>query len=153
MSSSSSHFRLHHFSLPLHEKPFLLMLGSVLWKLFFSSLTCFPFCLSFLSLFSLLPFTRRLEIFWPAWWISQVGLESFQGFRPFFQWCESGFRAKLAFYFLFSHHFQMFPFINILLPSRATPTFANKKNWKFIFHVREYGGSQNALVIQSFSLY
>jgi len=72
------------------------------------------------------------------------GVKSFQGLRPFSQWCESGFCSKTA--FLFSHHFQMFLFINVLHPSHVTLTFANKKHIIFIFHVRESLWSQKMVV-------
>lgn len=82
-------------------------------------------------------FAWRLEIFQGRWltrWISQGRVESFQGFGPFSQWCGSGFRTKQPLCFVFSHHFQMFPLINVLLLLLATPTFANKEKLKFIFH-------------------
>jgi len=99
MSFSSSHFRLHHFSLPLCEKPFLLMLESVLRLPFLFSPTRLPFCLSLLSWngTKTVAFVGRVGIFqgrWPTQWISQGRHQSL--------WSASGFRAKSLLVVFFS---------------------------------------------------
>jgi len=107
MSSSSSHFRLHHFSLPLREKPFLSMLGSVLRLPFLFSPTRFPFCLSLLSWneTKTVAFAGRVEIFqgrWPTQWISQGGSREFWRIPTPVIMVSSDFREKPLFVIFFS---------------------------------------------------